>query len=371
MLLLLVFMCVAIAISFICSVMEAVLLCITPAHIASLQKSNPTLAKRVKSLRSQIDRPLAAILTLNTIAHTAGAAGVGAQAAAVFGDAAVGVASAVMTLLVLICSEIIPKTLGANYWRQLTGIVCQTLLWLIPLLKPFVWLSEQLTKILSSNNNDSGFIRSEIAAMAELGKEEGELAEDESKIIGNLLRFRHVRATDIMTPRSVLFKVHQQTTVAEFLEQHDAESFSRILIIDQDDDDIIGYALKSDIMLAFHRFGADYHIAKLVKSLYTVPETIALPALFNAFIEKRLHISLIIDEYGDIQGIITLEDIFECLLGVDIIDERDGTLNMRQKAIQMAQQRVTQHKNLIDDFDQLDDDEPVSKKAWENKSDEQ
>lgn len=124
-------------------------------------------------------------------------------------------------------------------------------------------------------------------------------------------------------------------------------------------------------MLAFHRFGADYHIAKLVKSLYTVPETIALPALFNAFIEKRLHISLIIDEYGDIQGIITLEDIFECLLGVDIIDERDGTLNMRQKAIQMAQQRVTQHKNLIDDFDQLDDDEPVSKKAWENKSDEQ
>jgi len=368
MLLLLTFMFVAIAISFICSVMEAVLLCITPAYIASLQKSNPALAKRVKSLRSQIDRPLAAILTLNTIAHTAGAAGVGAQAAVVFGDAAVGVASAIMTLLVLVCSEIIPKTLGANYWRQLTGVVCQTLLWLIPLLKPFVWLSELLTKIFSSNKNDSGFIRSEIAAMAELGKEEGELAEDESQIIGNLLRFRHVRATDIMTPRSVLFRVHKDTTVADFLEQHGSESFSRILVTDKDDDDITGYVLKSDIMLAFHRLGEDYRIAKLSKPLYTVPETIALPALFRAFIEKRLHISLIIDEYGDVQGIITLEDIFECLLGVDIMDERDRTLNMRQKAIQMAQQRVTQHKNLIDDFDELDDDQPVPKKAGESET---
>ena len=185
----------------------------------------------------------------------AAAEGVGAQAAVVFGDAAVGVASAIMTLLVLVCSEIIPKTLGANYWRQLTGVVCQTLLWLIPLLKPFVWLSELLTKIFSSNKNDSGFIRSEIAAMAELGKEEGELAEDESQIIGNLLRFRHVRATDIMTPRSVLFRVTKTPRLPIFWSSTGSNPFSRILVTDKDDDDITGYALKSDIMLAFHRLG--------------------------------------------------------------------------------------------------------------------
>ena len=350
MFLLFAFMIGAIAISFICSVMEAVLLCITPSYIATLQNSNPTLAKRVKALRAQIDRPLAAILTLNTIAHTAGAAAVGAQAAVVFGDAAVGIASAVMTLLVLVFSEIIPKTLGATYWRQLTAVVTSALAWLIPVLKPFVWLSEQLTKLLSSKKSESTYIRAEIEAMATLGTEAGELAEDESTIITNLLRFRSTTVDDVFTPRSVLFKVHKDMTVGEYLEQHGSESFSRILVTDKDEDDIIGFVMRNDIMLSFHRLGADYRIAKLTKPIYTVPETVALPTLFSSFIEKRLHICLIIDEYGDVQGIVTLEDMLESLLGINIVDERDKTVNMRQKAALMWQQRLATKSKLIDNF---------------------
>lgn len=356
-------MLAAIAVSFICSVMEAVLLCITPSYIATLQASNPALAKRVKSLKDQIDRPLAAILTLNTIAHTAGAAGVGAQAAFVFGDAAVGIASAVMTLLVLVFSEIIPKTLGANYWRQLTGIVSSLLIWLIPPLKPFVWLSEQLTKVLSSKQNEAAYIRAEIEAMANLGSEEGELAEDESSIIRNLLRFRNAKVSDVLTPRSVIFKVHKDMTVEEYLEKHGSEPFSRILVTDKDEDDLTSYVLKNDIMLALHRLEPDFRIAKLSKPIYTVPETIALPRLFSTFLEKHLHICLVIDEYGDVQGIITLEDMLECLLGVDIVDERDRISDMRQKAIQQWRQRMENNEKLIDDFEtQNDPDHQTGKK---------
>lgn len=357
MLVLIIFMLAAITVSFVCSIMEAVLLCITPSYIATLQNENPKLAKKVKVLRENIDRPLSAILTLNTIAHTAGAAGVGAQAAFVFGDSAIGIASAVMTLLVLVFSEIIPKTLGANYWRQLTGIVCGLLSWLIPLLKPFVWLSEQLTKLLSTKDNEAAYIRAEIEAMASIGSEQGVLAKDESDLIKNLLRFRQTSLSQVLTPRSVLFKVHKDMTVKEYLDKHGTEPFSRILVIDKDDDDIIGYVLKSDIMLALQRLEPDYRIAKLKKPIYTVPETLALPSLFSKFVEKHLHISLIVDEYGDIQGIVTLEDMLECLLGIDILDERDQTPDMQQKAINQSQQRINQKEKLIDDFAQLDKSE--------------
>ena len=348
-------MLVTITISFICSVMEAVLLSITPSFIASVKAERPEAASRMQRLKRQIDQPLAAILTLNTIAHTAGAAGVGAQAAVVFGDAAVGIASAIMTLLVLIFSEIIPKTLGANYWRQLSGIVCRVLPWMITVLKPFVWISDQLTKLFSSKKNEADYIRAEIDAMATLGSEHGVLGEDESTIITSLLRFRHTKLVAILTPRTVLFRVHKDLTVEEYLEQHGSEPFSRVPVFDEDADDIIGFVLKNDIMLAYHRLGADCRIAKLVKTIHTVPETIELSKLFTTFIEKRLHICLVVDEYGDVQGIVTLEDLLECMLGMTILDERDRTSDMRQKAIQMWQDQIQQHDNLIDGDDHDDD----------------
>jgi CBS domain containing-hemolysin-like protein len=287
-------------------------------------------------------------LTLNTVAHTAGAAGVGAQAAAVFGDAAVGIASAVMTLLVLVLSEIIPKTLGATYWRALTPIVSLALTWMVRILKPFVWLSDQLTKLIGSKQDEAHFIRQEIEAMAEMGSEAGALQQEESETIRSLLQFRHAKLENVMTPRTVLFKVHKDMTVNEYLSEHGSVSFSRILVYSENTDDIIGFVHKNDIMLAFHRLGEDYKIGKLVKPIYTVPETLGAPVLFQALLEKRIHIALIIDEYGDVQGIVTLEDMIESLMGMDIVDEREQSTNMQQAAKQKWRDRVDGHSHLIE-----------------------
>ncbi|ASD68936.1 hemolysin [Pseudoalteromonas piscicida] len=347
-------MFLAIAISFICSVMEAVLLSITPSHIGILKQENDALASRVQRLKDNIDQPLSAILTLNTVAHTAGAAGVGAQAAVVFSDAAVGIASAVMTLLVLVLSEIIPKTLGATYWRGLTPIVSSVLVWLVRVLKPFVWMSDQLTKVIGRKGDEAHYIRQEIEAMAEIGSEAGALHQDETETIRSLLRFRHARLESIMTPRTVLFKVHKDMTVHEYLSEHGSVAFSRVLVFDKNTDDIIGFVHKNDIMLAYHRLGEEYKIGKLSRPLYTVPETLAAPELFKALLAKRLHIALVIDEYGDVQGIVTLEDLLESLMGMDIVDEREQTTNMQAAAKQKWRERVDNHDNLIEDIDEVE-----------------
>jgi CBS domain containing-hemolysin-like protein len=253
-----------------------------------------------------------------------------------------------MSLLVLVLSEIIPKTLGANYWRGLTPLVSMTLTWLVRILKPFVWLSDQLTKLIGSKQNETHYIRQEIEAMAEMGSEAGALEHEESETIRSLLQFRHAKLEHVMTPRTVLFKVHKDMTVNEYLSEHGSVSFSRILVFDTDTDDIIGFVHKNDIMLAFHRLGEDYKIGKLVQSIYTVPETLGAPELFQALLEKRIHISLIIDEYGDVQGIVTLEDMIESLMGMDIVDEREQSSNMKQVAKQKWRDRVDTHTHLIE-----------------------
>ncbi|KTG22461.1 hemolysin [Pseudoalteromonas sp. XI10] len=347
--LLLVYMFVAIAVSFLCSVMEAVLLSITPSYVAMLRKQQPQLAKRVGKLKDNIDQPLAAILTLNTIAHTAGAAGVGAQAAVVFSDAAVGVASAIMTLLVLVLSEIIPKTLGANYWRGLTPIVSVSLIWLVFILKPFVWFADILTRFLGRNYDEAYYIRQEIEAMADIGTESGALGQDESEIIRSLLHFRHAKLDTLMTPRTVLFKVHKDLTVNQYLAEHGSSSFSRVLVYDKNGDDIIGFAHKNDIMLAYHRLGEDYKISKLVKPIYTVPETLHVPTLLETLLSGRTHICLVVDEYGDVQGIVTLEDLIEALMGLEIVDEHDQSANMQKVAKQRWRQRLESSNTIVSD----------------------
>ena len=324
MFLLITFALFAILISFLCSVMEAVLLSITPSYIGNMAKSSPKVAKRIKKLKDKVDQPLAAILTLNTIAHTAGAAGVGAKAAQLFGDAAIGIASAVLTLLVLVFSEIIPKTLGANYWRGLAPSVSLALVWMVRGLKPFIVLSDLITKLFSKKQDESKFIRAEIEAMAEIGSESGALQQDESDIIQSLMQFRHLELRTIMTPRNKLFKIHKDMSVEEYARQHGSVSYSRILVYDKSPDDIIGFALKTDILLAQSRVKPDYRVSKIVKPIYTVSEKQSLPKLFTSLLEQRSHICLIVDEYGDVQGIVALEDILEALLQVDIIDERDG-----------------------------------------------
>ncbi len=352
--LLIVYMVTAIVISFLCSIMEAVLLSISPSYVALLRKERPVLAKQLEILKSNIDQPLAAILTLNTVAHTAGAAGVGAQAAVVFSDAAVGIASAIMTLLVLVLSEIIPKTLGANYWRALTPSVTYGLRILVLVLKPFVWAAQKLTNLMGQKHNEAYYIRQEIEAMADIGSESGALHADESEIIRNLLHFRHAKLTDLMTPRTVIFKIHKDLTVNQYLSEHGSSSFSRVLIYDKDADDIIGFVHKNDIMLAYHRLGTDYKISKLVKPIYTVPSTQNVSSLLQILLTKRTHICLVIDEYGDVQGIVTLEDMIEALMGLEIVDERDQSTNMRAVAKQRWHQRLADSEHIVS----ADDNEP-------------
>lgn len=327
--------------------MEAVLLSITPSYAALLRKQKPGLATRLENLKSNVDRPLAAILTLNTVAHTAGAAGVGAQAAVVYSDAAVGIVSAIMTLLVLVLSEIIPKTLGATYWRALTPVVTVSLEYLVIILKPLVWLAEKLTKLLGRGHGEVFYIRQEIEAMADIGTESGELHQDESEIIRSLLHFRHTKLESLMTPRTVLFKIHKDLTVDQYLAEHGSVSFSRILVFDKDGDDIIGFVHKNDIMLAYHRLGKDYKIGKLIKPIYTVPETLYVPSLLQTLLKGRTHICLVIDEYGDVQGIVTLEDMIETLMGLDIIDEHDQSINMKVVAKQRWRQRLANSDKLL------------------------
>lgn len=353
MLLLVTYMVLAIVISFLCSVMEAVLLSITPSYVGVLHKQNARLAQRVRSLKENIDQPLSAILTLNTVAHTAGAAGVGAQAAAVFSDAAVGIASAVMTLLVLVLSEIIPKTLGASYWRALTPVVSISLVFLVRVFKPFVWLADRLTRLIAKKEDEAHYIRQEIEVMAELGSAAGALDQDESDTIRSLLNFKTASLKDIMTPQTVLFKVQKDMTVDEYLSQHGSVPFSRVLVFNKDGDDVIGFVHKNDLMLAFHRLGKDYRVAKLVKSIYTVPETLSAPKLFQNLLQRREHIALIVDEYGAVQGIVTLEDLLESLIGVDIVDEHDRVSDMQAQAQQMWREKIDSQDKLIDDSNEI------------------
>lgn len=345
--LLIVYMVVAITISFLCSIMEAVLLSITPSYVAVLRKRNPKLAKRFEQLKTNIDQPLAAILTLNTVAHTGGAAGVGAQAAVVFSDAAVGIASAIMTLLVLVLSEIIPKTLGANHWRALAPMVTQALRYLVIALRPFVWFAEKLTSILGRNYDEAYYIRQEIEAMADMGSQSGALHQEESEIIRSLLHFRHAKLDSLITPRTVLFKVHKDLTVDQYLSEHGSAAFSRVLVYDKNSDDIVGFVHKNDIMLAYHRLGKDYKISRLIKPIYTVPETLYVPTLLHTLLAERTHICLVIDEYGDVQGIVTLEDMIEALVGLEIVDEHDQSANMQAVAKQRWRKRLANSNTLL------------------------
>ena len=345
MLLLFIFAFLAIFISFVCSVLEAVLLSITPSYIASISDSNPKAAKRIQDLKDKVDQPLAAILSLNTIAHTAGAAGIGAQAATIFGDAAVGIASAIMTLLVLVFSEIIPKTLGANHWRALAPSVASVLVWLVLALKPFVWLSDLVTRLFSKKQDESKYLRSEIEALAVMGSQAGVLHKNESEIIQGLLQFKHTKLRSILTPRKQLFRIHKDMTVEEYCKDHGSVSYSRVLVFDNDNDDIIGYVLKTDIMLAPHRLRPDFRVAKMVKPLYTVSENMSLPRLFRNMLERRAHICLVVDEYGDVQGIVSLEDLLESLLQVNIMDEQDRLDETSDQELDKWQKLYQEHES--------------------------
>ncbi|PCJ49586.1 MAG: hemolysin [Gammaproteobacteria bacterium] len=330
--LLIIYISIALFFSFLCSIAEAVLLSVTSAHIAVLEKENKPAGPILKSLKSDINKPLAAILTLNTIAHTIGAAGAGAQAAFVFGNEYVGLAAAILTLLILIFSEIIPKTLGANYWRELaptTALGVKHLTWI---LHPFVWLSEKITSGMIHESSLTGFSRDEFAAMAELSAQEGMIEDEESKILINLLRLRDIGVKKVMTPRTVVFSLSENLLVEEFFHKHDHTPFTRILLYSTDKDDISGFVIRSELLLAQARGNSTSKLKEYRRDIGVLLNTVSLSHAFSEILRQRAQILMVVDEYGTMQGIITMEDLFETLLGLEIIDESDKTEDMQQLA---------------------------------------
>jgi len=338
--LLLFYLFLAVGVSFLCSILEAVLLSVTPAHIAVLNERGANAGRLLRRLKRDIDRPLSAILSLNTIAHTFGAAGVGAQALVVFGNAWVTLTSALVTLAILVFSEIIPKTVGATYWKGLAAFTAHACRVLIVVMWPLVALSKGITRLLARGGHAPSVSREEFRALAQVGTREGVFEEEESNIFLNLIRFSAIRVQDIMTPRVVVVKYQEDTTLPEMMECVDELVFSRYPIYGESDEDIRGYVLKADIMLELARGNHDLRLADLKREVLFVPEFISLRVLFSQLLAEQEHFAVVVDEYGGLSGVVTMEDVLETLLGIEIVDESDTIEDLRKAARDKWTQRA-------------------------------
>ena len=347
--LLVIYILVALVFSFLCSIAEAVLLSITPSYIERRREKSPARAALLSRLRqSGIDQSLAAILTLNTIAHTVGAVGAGAQATKVFGNAWIGVFSAVMTLLILFLSEIVPKTIGAVHWRTLAWPTALFVRFLIRILYPLIWIAEKLTRLIAHGKNMHVFSRDEFIAMADVGHRSGNIDEHESRIFRNLFEMQSLRAMDVMTPRTVIFALQQDLTLSEAAELVAGKPFSRYPIYNRDIDDVPGFALKEDIFTGAMDKGSETTLADIRRDLHAVPESTTLAMLLEFLLKERQHIALVVDEYGGTAGLVTLEDVVETLLGMEIVDEMDEVRDMRALARQQWVKRARRLGLTID-----------------------
>lgn len=348
--LLIFYVMLALGVSFLCSVLEAVLLSVTPSYVAALEGEKPDAAERLRALKDDIDRPLAAILSLNTVAHTIGAAGAGAQAAIVYGEPSVAIFSAILTLFILVLSEIIPKTLGASYWRELAPLAARLLRPLILVLYPLVVLSKGITRLLQRGEKQASVSREEITALTELGRQEGVFEKEESRILKNLFRFSSLRVRGIMTPRTVLFALPETRTVGEVLGEHEHIRFSRIPLYGQNRDDITGYVLKDDLLLKGAQGEQALPLRDFKREMLVVPDTLALPEFFERLLDKSEHIALVVDEYGGVAGVASMEDVVETLLGLEIVDEADSAEDMQELARQQWLHRARRLGVIPEDF---------------------
>lgn len=315
----------AIAVSFLCSVMETALLSIVPSYIAQLEDNNPKLFHKVAELKEKIDQPLAAILSLNTIAHTVGATGVGAQVADIYGQAYIGWASGVMTFLILVLSEILPKSIGAKYWKQLIPSMVVILHIMMFLMRPLIWMSALITRWFDNASDDSSNIREEIKALARMGKASNVLDDNKYRMITNIINLPAVKTKDIMTPRTVVHVVRPGMNIKEFDQFLTTTPFSRFPIVDETETTFLGYIHKSSSYKAKDSDLVDNYARKM----RSFAPTARLEDVLNAMLEDHNHMALIIDQFGNWDGIVTMEDILETILGKEIMDETDTVSDMR------------------------------------------
>lgn len=331
---------ISIFFSFLCSILEAVLLSITPTFLNLKKKEGKAYASSLEAFKKDVDKPLIAILTLNTIAHTVGAILVGVQAESldykinIKGINIVGIVSAIMTLLILVLSEIIPKTIGATYWESLANFTDKALKVLIFPLKwtGILWLLQLTTKLIGGKGHRSVFSREGFIAMADIAEKEGVFQESESKVIRNMLNFKEVLAKHVMTPRTVIVSANEKTKIEDFYTQHPELKFSRIPIYGETSDHITGYFLKDQMLESILKGKGSDNLSSIKREILVVERNYPIPDLFETFIEKREHIALVVDEFGAPSGIVSQEDVIETLLGLEIMDESDQVADLQDLA---------------------------------------
>jgi CBS domain containing-hemolysin-like protein len=336
------FFCFAIGVSFACSLWESVLLSITPSYVTRVSAGGKRTGRLLNEFKQDIDRPLAAILTLNTIAHTIGAIGVGAQASRIWGSGGVevtgllinyeAIVAALTTLAILVLSEIIPKTIGANHWERLAPFTVRSLKILIVVLWPLVKMSQVITQFLKKDKTQPVFSHADFLAMTEMGRVEGQLDDREAEVIKNLLSLNRLRVHDIMTPRPVVIAGDRTQTVSGFLEEHPDLPFSRIPVYEGDIDSVTGVAFKDDLLAATATGDGERTLAELERETLFLPETLSVAGVLPQLLENRRQLAVAVDEYGVTAGVVTVEDVLETLLGLEIMDEQDSVADLQRLA---------------------------------------
>ncbi len=332
---------VSIFFSFLCSILEAVLLSVTPTFVNVKKNEGKTYAADLENLKNDVDKPLIAILTLNTLAHTVGAIMVGIAAGDLYPDFEVlgvnfvGLVSGIMTFLILVASEIIPKTIGATYWKGLANFTTKTLKIMVLLLKytGILWVLQLFTKLVGGKgHHGSALSREDFTAMAQIASDDGVFEESESKILNNLLSFKEVLTKDVMTPRTVLKTASSDMTIAEFFKENLELRFSRIPVYNEDIDHITGLVLKSEV---YREMALDNHkktLKDIERPIMVTNRNLPIPELFEELISTKNHIALVVDEYGSTSGLVSMEDVIETLLGLEIMDESDNVADLQTLA---------------------------------------
>jgi CBS domain containing-hemolysin-like protein len=323
----------AIGISALCSIIEAVLYSVPISHVEVLSQSNTLSGRTLKEMKSNIHKPITAILTLNTIANTMGAAVAGASAVALFGNQYLAWFSALFTLAILLFSEILPKTAGVAYAKQLSTLIALPLKWLVIILAPIIWMCQMITKLIPSKDRKELFSADEIQAVAVLSRKSGGIDPQQENVIANILELKNKLVRQAMTPRTVTFSLNKDLTVGESKElKSEWDRHSRVPVYDKDPDEIVGIVLRKDVLLSFADGDEEQRLSDLMQPVHFVPESAPLNKVMMDFFERRQHLFVVVDEYGSVTGVISLEDILEEIMGREIIDESDLASDMREFA---------------------------------------
>jgi len=348
--LLLIYLFLALIISFLCSIAEAVLLSVPMSFLRVKEAEGNQGAKLMIRLKQKIDKSLSAILTLNTVAHTVGAAGVGAQAIKVFGEQWFGWVSAILTLLILVLTEITPKTIGARFWRKLSMPAGSLIQLMIIITYPLVFISWLITRLISGKNSSQTTSREEISALATIGTEEGILGEKENKIIQNLFRLKSIKTSEIMTPRVVVSTANEDMKLEDFLRNKDYLKFSRIPVYSGKEENISGYVFRQTVFEKLAEDREGLRLADLKRTIIFVPDSKPLFGVWEQMLAGKEQIAVVVDEYGGFDGIVTMEDIIETLLGFELVDEKDTIADMQQFARERWNMRQEKYR-MIDKID--------------------